>query len=188
MRNRWIISSTLVMTKVWERFTTEERSNKPADSVFLRLYAGDKLIDTQRQKIGAHKKYALVRKLAGGPDRLSHGVRHQAWRLGNGSGKGQRPGLRRRLRHSGPVQCRSLDGPTRCPSVPQSLATQFWYAEHEQGPGPGRGLGQRPVFQRRPKSSSLPNWVLGRRAGQDPYRNSQDAHLYHQWGPGRNPD
>ena len=35
----------------------------PADSVFLRLYGGDKLIDTQNQKIGADKKYALSASL-----------------------------------------------------------------------------------------------------------------------------
>ena len=39
---------------------------EPADSVFLRLYAGDKLIDTQRQKIGADKKYALSASLQAG--------------------------------------------------------------------------------------------------------------------------
>ena len=37
-----------------------------ADSVFLRLYAGDKLIDTQSQKIGADKKYALSASLQAG--------------------------------------------------------------------------------------------------------------------------
>ena len=37
-----------------------------ADSVFLRLYAEDKLIDTQRQKIGADKKYALSASLQAG--------------------------------------------------------------------------------------------------------------------------
>ena len=35
----------------------------PADSVFLRLYAGDKLIDTQSKKVGADKKYALSANL-----------------------------------------------------------------------------------------------------------------------------
>ena len=35
----------------------------PADSVFLRLYAGDKLIDTQSKKVGADKKYALAANL-----------------------------------------------------------------------------------------------------------------------------
>ena len=39
---------------------------EPADSVFLRLYAGDKLIDTQRQKIGPDKKYALSASLQAG--------------------------------------------------------------------------------------------------------------------------
>ena len=34
-----------------------------ADSVFLRLYAGDKLLVTQNQKIGADKKYALSASL-----------------------------------------------------------------------------------------------------------------------------
>ena len=38
----------------------------PADSVFLRLYGGDKLIDVQRQKIGADKKYALSAGLQAG--------------------------------------------------------------------------------------------------------------------------
>ena len=33
--------------------------NESADSVFLRLYAGDRLIDTQQQKIGANNRYAL---------------------------------------------------------------------------------------------------------------------------------
>ena len=37
-----------------------------ADSVFLRLYAGDKLLDTQRQKIGTDKKYALSASLQAG--------------------------------------------------------------------------------------------------------------------------
>ena len=37
-----------------------------ADSVFLRLYAGDKLLDTQRQKVGADKKYALSASLQAG--------------------------------------------------------------------------------------------------------------------------
>ena len=32
---------------------------EPADSVFLRLYAGDRLIDTQQQKMGANNRYAL---------------------------------------------------------------------------------------------------------------------------------
>ena len=36
---------------------------EPADSVFLRLYAGDKLIDVQRQKIGPDQKYALSTSL-----------------------------------------------------------------------------------------------------------------------------
>ena len=39
---------------------------EPADLVFLRLYAGDKLIDTQGQKIGADKKYALAASLQAG--------------------------------------------------------------------------------------------------------------------------
>jgi len=39
---------------------------EPADSVFLRLYAGDKLIDTQRQKISANNKFALSTKLKAG--------------------------------------------------------------------------------------------------------------------------
>jgi hypothetical protein len=39
---------------------------EPADTVFLRLYAGDKLIDTQSQKIGADKKYALAASLQAG--------------------------------------------------------------------------------------------------------------------------
>ena len=38
----------------------------PADSVFLRLYGGDKLIDVQRQKIGADKKYAFLANLQAG--------------------------------------------------------------------------------------------------------------------------
>jgi len=37
-----------------------------ADSVFLRLYAGDKLIDTQRQKISANREYALSTSLKAG--------------------------------------------------------------------------------------------------------------------------
>ena len=37
-----------------------------ADSVFLRLYAGDKLLDTQRQKIGADNKYTLSASLQAG--------------------------------------------------------------------------------------------------------------------------
>ena len=36
---------------------------EPADSVFVRLYAGDKLIDVQRQKIGPDQKYALSTSL-----------------------------------------------------------------------------------------------------------------------------
>ncbi len=39
---------------------------QPADSVFLRLYAGDKLLDTQRQKIGADNKYTLSANLQAG--------------------------------------------------------------------------------------------------------------------------
>ena len=39
---------------------------EPADSVFLRLYGGDKLIDVQRQKIGPDKKYALSASLQAG--------------------------------------------------------------------------------------------------------------------------
>jgi hypothetical protein len=39
---------------------------EPADSVFLRLYAGDKLIDTKRQKIGPDDKYALSASLQAG--------------------------------------------------------------------------------------------------------------------------
>jgi hypothetical protein len=39
---------------------------QPADSVFLRLYAGDKLLDTQRQKIGADNKYTLSVTLQAG--------------------------------------------------------------------------------------------------------------------------
>ena len=39
---------------------------EPADSVFLRLYAGEKLIDTQSQKVGADKKYALAASLQAG--------------------------------------------------------------------------------------------------------------------------
>ena len=35
----------------------------PADSVFLRLYARDKLIETQSKKVGADKKYALSANL-----------------------------------------------------------------------------------------------------------------------------
>jgi hypothetical protein len=37
-----------------------------ADSVFLKLYVGEKLIDTQSQKIGADKKYALSASLQSG--------------------------------------------------------------------------------------------------------------------------
>jgi hypothetical protein len=37
-----------------------------ADSVFLRLYAGDKLIDTKRQKVGPDNKYALSASLQAG--------------------------------------------------------------------------------------------------------------------------
>ena len=35
----------------------------PADLVFLRLYAWDKLIDTQSKKVGADQKYALAANL-----------------------------------------------------------------------------------------------------------------------------
>lgn len=40
--------------------------NESADSVFLKLYAGDKLLDTQRQAIGSDKKYTLSAKLKTG--------------------------------------------------------------------------------------------------------------------------
>ena len=39
---------------------------EPVDSVFLRLYAGEKLIDTHSQKVGADKKYALAASLQAG--------------------------------------------------------------------------------------------------------------------------
>ena len=39
---------------------------EPADSVFLRLYAGEKLIDAYSQKVGADKKYALAASLQAG--------------------------------------------------------------------------------------------------------------------------
>ena len=39
---------------------------EPADSVFLRLYADDKLIDTQRQKMSANNKYALSTQMKAG--------------------------------------------------------------------------------------------------------------------------
>ena len=39
---------------------------KAADSVFLKLYSGDQLIDTQQQKIGVGKDYALSTKLEAG--------------------------------------------------------------------------------------------------------------------------
>ena len=39
---------------------------EPADSVFLKLYAGDKLLDTQHQKINADNKYALSTSLKAG--------------------------------------------------------------------------------------------------------------------------
>ena len=39
---------------------------EPADSVFLRLYADEKLIDTYSQKVGADKKYALAASLQAG--------------------------------------------------------------------------------------------------------------------------
>jgi hypothetical protein len=39
---------------------------EPADSVFLRFYAGDELIDTKHQKIDADKKYALSASLQAG--------------------------------------------------------------------------------------------------------------------------
>ena len=42
-----------------------------ADSVFLRLYAGDKLIDAKHQKIGPDKKYALSASLQAGLIALS---------------------------------------------------------------------------------------------------------------------
>ena len=39
---------------------------EPADSVFLKLYTGDKLLDTQRQKINVDNKYALSVSLKAG--------------------------------------------------------------------------------------------------------------------------
>ncbi|MDB4512660.1 DUF2341 domain-containing protein, partial [bacterium] len=39
---------------------------EPADSAFLRLYAGGKLIDTQRQEIGATNRYTLSTSLQAG--------------------------------------------------------------------------------------------------------------------------
>ena len=39
---------------------------EPADSVFLRLYAGEKLIDTHSQKVGADKNYAFAASLQAG--------------------------------------------------------------------------------------------------------------------------
>ncbi len=42
------------------------RLKELADSVFLRLYAGDKLLVTRHQKIGADKKYALSASLQAG--------------------------------------------------------------------------------------------------------------------------
>ena len=42
------------------------RLKESAESVFLRLYAGDKLLVTQHQKIGADKKYALSVSLQAG--------------------------------------------------------------------------------------------------------------------------
>ena len=49
-----------------------------ADSVFLRLYAGDQLIDTQRQKISPNKKYGLSTKLKAGllVYRTEFGIKH----------------------------------------------------------------------------------------------------------------
>ena len=142
-----------------------------ADSVFLRLYAGDKLIDTQSQKIGPRQEVRLVRKLAGGSDRLSHGVWHQAWRGGNDFGKSQRFGLRRRLRHSR-ASPMPKPGRTNASSIRTGVPwlRSFGTPSTNKDRAPGPSLGQRPVFQRGPESSSLPNWVLGRRAGQDAYR------------------
>ena len=39
---------------------------EPADSVFLRLYGGEKLIETHSQKVGVDKKYALAASLQAG--------------------------------------------------------------------------------------------------------------------------
>jgi hypothetical protein len=49
-----------------------------ANSVFLRLYAGDKLLVTQHQKIGADKKYALSASLEAGlvAYRTEFGIKH----------------------------------------------------------------------------------------------------------------
>ncbi|MCH1442010.1 MAG: DUF2341 domain-containing protein, partial [Rubripirellula sp.] len=39
---------------------------EPADSVFLKLYTGDKLVDTQRQKISGDNKYTLTTRMRAG--------------------------------------------------------------------------------------------------------------------------
>jgi len=52
--------------KGWGMLHYRGTLKEQADSVFLRLYGGDKLIDTQRQKIGPDKKYALSASLQAG--------------------------------------------------------------------------------------------------------------------------
>ena len=160
----------------------------PADSVFLRLYGGDKLIDTQSKKVGADKKYALSAGLQAGLT---------AYRTEFGIKRG---GVETILEKANDLVCgdvfviqgqsnaeawtdQRVVHPYRSPWL-RSFGTPSTNKDRARD----AGLGQRPVFQRRPQSSSLPNWLLGGRARQDAYRNPQDPYLHHQWGPGRNPD
>ena len=68
-----------------------------ADSVFLKLYADDKLIKTESAKPAADKSYALRGQAQAGTDQIQGGVRHEGWRAGDGAANRDQPRLRRRL-------------------------------------------------------------------------------------------
>ncbi len=80
----------------------------PADSVFLKLYADEKLVKTETAKVGADKSYALSAKLK--PGLIKYKVE---FGIGDtGAGNGRRSRVRRCIHHRRPVEC-ARDGHRR---------------------------------------------------------------------------
>jgi len=148
--------------------------DQPADSVFLKVYADDKIFKTESQKPAADKTYAFAIK-------LQPGLIKYRWSSGQ------------RLVGARPWCARPA---TWCAEMPTSLKVSPM-------PRPGR-LGRKPFHIRtrgfavmaiRGAAGEMPSGlahngglVIGHGFGHQPFDDLQDAHLHHQRGGGRHPN
>ena len=155
----------------------------PADSVFLKLYVGNKLLVTKHQSIGPDRKYALSATLNAGliTYRTEFGVK--------------RGGAETILEKANDLVCGDvfvIQGQSNAEAWTDERVIHPYKAHGFEVLArrvriktvPGTRSGAMPCLSTVAPIIIIPNWLLGSRVRQDAYRKAQGSHLYHQWGAG----